>query len=236
LKRIVVAGNRRLEYTLIQTRRASVLFQALPEGAIKVYAPKGMHLRDIDQMVRERAEQLALMAKAVDQKVSEDRRLHPVTEGATIMIEGVPHTLRLTRSPRIEGVVADGELRLSHPRTDNDPEIRALIRATLSARALERVRERISYYAPRIGRSPGRVAIREQKTRWGSCSSKGNLNFNWKLIMAPPGALDYVVVHELCHLWVFNHSPNFWALVEKHMPDYRAWKKWLKDHADDLNL
>ena len=236
MNRIVIAGSRRLEYTLIQTQRSSVLFQALPEGAIKVYAPKGMRLRDIDQMVRDRAEALVQMGRDVDRKVSESRKLHPVSEGATIMIEGVPHTLRLTRSPRIGGVIANGELRLSHPRTDNDPEIRALIRATLSARALERIRERISYFAPLIGKAPNRVAIRAQKTRWGSCSSKGNLNFNWKLIMAPPGALDYVVVHELCHLWVFDHSPNFWALVERYMPDYRAWKKWLKDHADDLNL
>ena len=236
MNRVVIAGTRRLEYTLIQTQRSSVLFQALPEGAIKVYAPKGMHLRDIDQMVRDRAEELVRMGKAVDQKVSESRRLHPVGEGATIMIEGVPHVIRLTRAPRMGGVVEDGELRLSHPRADSDPEIRALIRATLSARALERVRERISYYAPLIGRAPGRVTIREQKTRWGSCSSKGNLNFNWKLIMAPPQVLDYVVIHELCHLHEFNHSPRFWALVAAQMPDYEIWKKWLKKHRDDLYL
>ena len=228
MNRVVIAGTRRLEYTLIQTQRSSVLFQALPEGAIKVYAPKGMRLRDIDQMVRDRAGQLLQMGRDVDRKVLEGRKLHPVGEGATIMIEGVPHTIRLTRSPRIAGVVADGELRLSHPRTDNDPEIRALIRATLSARALERVRERITHYAPLIGKTPGRVTIREQKTRWGSCSSKHNLNFNWLLIFAPPQALDYVVIHELCHLYEFNHSPKFWARVEKYQPDYALWRKWLR--------
>ena len=83
MNRIVIAGNRRLEYTLIQTVRASVLFQALPEGAIRVYAPRGMRLRDIDQMVRERADQLIQMGRAVDQKLSEDRRNHPVSDGAT---------------------------------------------------------------------------------------------------------------------------------------------------------
>ena len=236
LKRAVIAGNRRLEYTLIQTVRSSVLFQALPEGAIRVYAPKGMRLRDIDQMVRERAGQLIQMGRAVDQRITEDRRSHPVTDGAVLMIEGVPHTIRLSRAARVRAETVDGEFRLALPHPEDDVAVRAAIRAALSRRALARIRERLGYYAPRVGKTPGRVAIREQKTRWGSCSSKGNLNFNWKLIMAPPPVLDYVVIHELCHLWEFNHSPRFWALVERQMPDYRPWKKWLKDHAEDLYM
>ena len=114
--------------------------------------------------------------------------------------------------------------------------MRAAIRSTLSTVALERIRQRLNHYAPRVGRTPGRVAIRDQKSRWGSCSGKGNLNFNWKLIMAPPGALDYVVIHELCHLREFNHSPRFWTLVAAQMPDYEVWKKWLKTHTEDLYL
>ncbi len=62
------------------------------------------------------------------------------------------------------------------------------------------------------------------------------MNFNWKLIMAPPQALDYVVVHELCHLYEFNHSPRFWQLVERQLPDYEVWKKWLKSHTEDMNI
>ena len=122
------------------------------------------------------------------------------------------------------------------PRPDSDPDVRAAIRATLSNVALERIRERLNEYAPRMGVIPGRVAIREQKSRWGSCSRKGNLNFNWKLVMAPPAVLDYVVIHELCHLIEFNHSPRFWSLVEGQMPEYEVWKKWLKEHAEDLYL
>ena len=80
------------------------------------------------------------------------------------------------------------------------------------------------------------VHSRDQRSRWGSCSSKHNLNFNWKLILAPPQALDYVVVHELCHLHEFNHSPRFWRLVESQMPDYEAWKKWLKIHGSELGI
>ncbi len=236
MKRIVIAGNRRLEYTLIQTARADVLFQALPEGAIRVYAPRGIRLRDIDQMVRDRADQLMQMGRSVDRKLAENRRNHPVSDGSTLMIEGAPHVIRLSRASRVQGAAADGVFHLSLPHPEDDAAVRAAIRAALSERALRRIRERLQYYVPRVGKAPGRITIREQKTRWGSCSGKGNLNFNWKLIMAPPPVLDYVVIHELCHLWEFNHSPRFWALVEKQMPDYRAWRKWLKDHAEDLYL
>ena len=236
MKRTVAAGSARIEYTLIQTVRSSVLFQALPEGVIRVYAPKWMRLRDIDQMVRERADELLEMGRSVDRRMDEDRRNHPVSEGATILIEGAPHIIRLRKGARSGGTVECGELRLTLPEPENDPAVRGVIRAVLSARALERIRQRVDHFAPLVGVCPGRIAIREQKTRWGSCSSKGNLNFNWKLIMAPPQVLDYVVIHELCHLHEFNHSPRFWSLVRRQMPDYIAWKKWLDNHKDDLYL
>ena len=91
--------------------------------------------------------------------------------------------------------------------------------------------ERTAYFALRMGVDYGRITIREQKTRWGSCSSKGNLNFNWKLILAPPEVLDYVVVHELCHLKEMNHSKAFWDEVGKVMPEYETYKLWLKENG-----
>ena len=236
MKRAIVAGGRRIEYTLIQSVRGSVLFQALPEGAIRVYAPKAMRLRDVDQMVRERADQLLEMGRAVDRHIEEDRRRHPVTEGSTVLVEGVPHALRLSRAARARGAVEAGELRIALPDPEDDAAVRGALRSVLSERALARIRARVGFYAPRMGVRPGRITVRDQKTRWGSCSSKGNLNFNWKLIMAPPQVLDYVVVHELCHLLEFNHSPRFWTLVEAQMPDYAVWKKWLKTHREDLYL
>ena len=80
----------------------------------------------------------------------------------------------------------------------------------------------------------GRISIREQKTRWGSCSSKGNLNFNWRLILAPEEVLDYVVVHELAHRREMNHSKAFYAIVESVLPDYRKAQKRLKDNGQSL--
>lgn len=102
--------------------------------------------------------------------------------------------------------------------------------------AKEYISKRADYFADQLGVTYNAITIRDQKTRWGSCSSKGNLSFNWRLILAPPKVLDYVVVHELCHRREMNHSPRFWALVESVMPDYKQHRKWLKDNGDKLTL
>ena len=96
------------------------------------------------------------------------------------------------------------------------------------------VTERVRYYVPIIGVTHGQIAIRTQHTRWGICSSKGNLNFNCLLALVPPEVLDYVVVHELCHRKELNHSERFWKEVERILPDYKARKKWLKDNGGAL--
>lgn len=94
--------------------------------------------------------------------------------------------------------------------------------------------QKVSHYASLMGVTYGRITIREQKTRWGSCSSKGNLNFNWRLIFAPEYVLNYVVVHELAHRKEMNHSKAFYAVIESVLPDYQTAKKWLKDHGHEL--
>lgn len=104
----------------------------------------------------------------------------------------------------------------------------------LADEALEVIPQRVAYFAPMVGVTVGRITIRNQKTKWGSCSSKGNLNFNCLLMLAPREVLDYVVVHELCHRLEMNHSPRFWAEVERVLPDYRASKQWLKEHGGSL--
>lgn len=109
------------------------------------------------------------------------------------------------------------------------PELRAL-----AARAAEYLPERVRHYAPLIGVTYGRITIRSQRTRWGSCSAKGNLNFNCLLMLAPPDVIDSVVVHELCHRKEMNHSPRFYDEVLRVFPRYRECRRWLKDHGGDL--
>lgn len=96
--------------------------------------------------------------------------------------------------------------------------------------------EKVAYYARLMEVTYGRITIRKQKTRWGSCSLEGNLNFNCLLMMVPPEVLDYVVVHELCHRLEMNHSLRFWLQVENVIPNYRKPRKWLKEHGSWLML
>lgn len=104
----------------------------------------------------------------------------------------------------------------------------------LAEEALKVIPERVEYFAKVIGVTYGKITIRNQKTRWGSCSSKGNLNFNCLLMLAPPEVLDYVVVHELCHRKQMNHSKAFWLEVEKVLPDYKEARKWIKEEGSQM--
>lgn len=104
----------------------------------------------------------------------------------------------------------------------------------LAEEALKVIPERVEYFAKVIEVTYGKITVRNQKTRWGSCSSKGNLNFNCLLMLAPPEVLDYVVVHELCHRKQMNHSKAFWLEVEKVLPDYKEVRKWLKEEGSQM--
>ena len=104
----------------------------------------------------------------------------------------------------------------------------------LANRALEVIPERVTHYASLIGVTYGRITIRNQKSKWGSCSSKGNLNFNCLLMLTPPEVIDSVVVHELCHRKEMNHSDKFYAEVLRVFPDYWKWDKWLTDNGNIL--
>lgn len=127
----------------------------------------------------------------------------------------------------LEKVCAANQAGQAEPLSSED--IRAL-----ADEALRVLPERTRHYASVMGVTYGRITIRNQTTRWGSCSSKGNLNFNCLLMLAPPEVQDYVVVHELAHRRHMDHSAAFWAEVERYLPDYRIHRKWLKDNGDAL--
>ena len=100
-----------------------------------------------------------------------------------------------------------------------------------ATKAMRIIPKKVEYYAQMVGVDYGRITIRNQKTRWGSCSSKGNLNFNCLLVLFPDEVIDYVVVHELCHRKHMNHSKIFYAEVERVLPEYKKCQKWLKENG-----
>lgn len=227
MKREIRFQGKKLEYTLIQAPRRDVLIQALEGGLTRVYAPKRMSLSEIDALVAQRAGEIRAMQQALAPA--------PLRSGECVRVEGRPRRLRLEKGTR-ESFLTETEWVLFCPDPENARQVRDRARSFLAEMALVRIRERLEVYAPRIGVSYGRVTVRNQRTRWGSCSAKGNLNFNWRLILAPEKCLEYVVIHELCHRREFNHSARFWDLVQRQMRDYQVWKDYLKKNGAGLNF
>ena len=226
--------SRRLRVT-IDPRRGVVVSVPLPErrgwrrpdGAIEAF------LAERESWIRrhlEQAEQaLTLVASAGG-----------VRDGASLRFRGEPHRIRLvngavgrSRVSREGGADAD-ELVVALATRDRRPPERVL-RDWLVDRARSAIEREIGRHAGPLGVVPAAVTLRDPRTRWGSASPQGRLSFSWRLVLAPPEALETVVVHELAHLRVFGHGPRFWDLVATRRPDHRAWRRWLREHSLELH-
>ncbi len=158
--------------------------------------------------------------------------------GRTVALDGIPHAVEVQLAPparRRSTVSIDDAKRaitVSMAPTDTRPAIEVL-ESSLRRLARRWIAERVSELAPEMGVVPSAVAIRDQRSRWGSASHRGTLSFSWRLVLCPPAVLDYVVVHELAHLRVRGHSAPFWSLVVRHAADPAAARRWLREnHAE----
>ncbi|HET9110979.1 MAG TPA: SprT family zinc-dependent metalloprotease [Ktedonobacterales bacterium] len=226
------------EYTLRRSARARrVRLVVQPGGALEVVAPQSATLTRVETALREH-ETWIIRTRARLAATTPSPELEPLTDGRALPCAGRELRLSLrvgAPTGRIQTRVEDDQLTLTLPRDDE----------TLARGALERwyrrhaqtvFAERLTYWNAYYGYTWTRVAIKEQKTRWGSCSRLGALNFNWRLMLAPLPVLDYVVIHELCHLKEPNHGPRFWALVARACPDHRERRDWLRQHGHELRL
>lgn len=155
----------------------------------------------------------------------------PFTEGAVIPFRGVDHVIRHRPDARRGVWAADGEICVS-----GRPEHMARrVADWLKRQARETITERVAETAARIDASYGRIAIRDTKSRWGSCAAGGNLNFSWRLVLTPAFVFDYVVAHEVAHLKEHNHGPDFWHLVEQLTPETDRARAWLNSFGARLH-
>jgi predicted metal-dependent hydrolase len=154
-----------------------------------------------------------------------------LVDGATVPVLGVPHRIRRVVEPEASPVtIIDGEIRVR-----GEPEhLPRRVRDHLVAFARREFTARTRALAARLGKSVTRVGVRDPKSRWGSCSSKGAISFSWRLVFAPEPVVDYVVAHEVAHLVEMNHSPRFWRVVASLVPDTTTPRAWLKRHRLEL--
>jgi predicted metal-dependent hydrolase len=219
-----------MDYTVIRSRRRTIAVEITRNGEILVRAPLRLADREVKAFVeRHRGWVDSKLARARQQPVqAAPRRFR---EGEMFLFLGMRCRLRF---------VAGGEyLRLENGEfllgADLASRAGDLFRTWYRARAREVFEDRVAHFAPRMGLSCRAVRITDARGRWGSCSPSGTLNLAWRLVMAPPGVVDYVIVHELAHLVEMNHSRRFWDCVAGVLPDHRARRAWLRENEPSLD-
>lgn len=155
----------------------------------------------------------------------------PFADGVVLPYRGEPHRIRHVLDGRGGAWLVEREIHVAG-RAEHLPR---RLGDWLKTEARRLLSSGVAAAAARIERRPGRLSVRDPKSRWGSCAPDGRLSFSWRLVLAPPSVLDYVVAHEVAHLVEANHGPAFWALVERLDPEFAAAKRWLKQHGARLH-
>ena len=215
--------------------RKTIQIAFTPERTLLVKAPYGITESEAVKILTGKASWIhkhwhrltKLSTNPVNRKFESDTQL---------LYLGQQYRLKLTQSSK-DLVYIDGEtiiVQCSAPAAAYQASAQALLLKWYVKQAGSALSNRTNYWAKIIGVSPTRVTIRDQKTRWGSCSNRGSINYSWRLIMAPSPVMDYLVIHELCHMKVANHSQSFWQLVANHIIDYNEHRRWLKENGNIL--
>ena len=222
-----------------RAKRISVRY-SLQKGLEVVYPP-GLQQPTPEKLLLERSDWIL----AAIEKFGDAQAKHPLREyreGEVFFSRGAVYNLLLVRSASHSKIcvrLTDDSIAVSLPDPPLSAErgaIRNAIEHYYRQQAHCYLPKRLRELAETHGFEYERVRIKNQKTRWGSCSTKRNINLNLRLMMAPDEAIDYVIIHELCHLRELNHTPAFWALVEAYCPDYRHWKDWFRQYGPSLIL
>ena len=223
------------DYELIRTSRRTMAIHIDPQKGVIVRAPKRTKESEIRRLLEKKIQWINKHLALTRQKASEIPR-HNFMAGDIFLFRGEEYSLVFETAKKNSVDIAGHYTIVSLKPETSQEKVPDILKKWYIARAREIFNERVTVYSPDIGAKPVRIAVRGQSKRWGSCSAKGNINLNWKLVMAPPSILDYVVAHELCHLKHPNHQSEFWKLLGTIMPDYASRRYWLKQNGHKLGL
>lgn len=223
----------------LSERAKRVRLRVFQDGRVEVVVPARARIPAgyLDTFVREQAEWIGRQQARFQAREQRVQTARYETTGA-VAYRGRTIPLRFHPSP--DGLMRlqwDGERFHIYSTAKTTPEsVRGILESWYRQAARVVFRERVQALNAATNYPFQSIRIGGQKTRWGSCSTRGTLSFNWRLLLAPPDVLDYVVIHELAHLAEMNHSPRFWALVEQACPAYKEHVRWLKEHGATLTL
>lgn len=228
--------GKKISCEVLYRKRKTMEIQIKDQGTVKLLVPVGVTKKRIMEV-------LQLKADWIVDKLAKVQAVNSFTtkeyvNGEQFLYLGSHYTLKINQDQyanKFKVELVYDQLVVTTPNTAG-VTIRSVLELWYRERAQQLIEQRVAYYLQWLKKAPTEIKVKEQKKRWGSCTSAGKLLFNWRIAMAPLPIIDYLVVHEMCHLHQMNHSQNFWQLVAAVLPDYQARRNWLKEHGAKLAL
>ncbi|WP_408900414.1 M48 family metallopeptidase [Photobacterium piscicola] len=218
---------------IIRTKRTKTVTINVIEGVVSITVPKALDLSRIVQVVE--SKHTWIIEKLAIHKQAAPKRDKEFVSGEAFSYLGRNYRLKVNHGDYQSIRLIQGRLAITLPDDINHSiYARKGLIAWYKRQAEKKIREKVERYAGIVGVETGVIRIKSFKSRWGSCTPYGDVEFNWVIMMAPNRVVDYVVIHELCHLIQMDHSPQFWREVERVMPDYLEHKEWLKTNGYKL--
>ena len=220
---------------VVRTSRRKTARIKIEDSVVSIVVPEDLSVDRIDELLAKKHRWIA--EKMSKQQAAQPARTKEFISGEAFSYLGRNYRLKVKKGPFTPVKLINGHLVATLPEGAAKPHmVRNALARWYQAQALPKFEEKTKRYAKLIGVKPSATGIKNYKARWGSCNSNGAIDFNWKLIMAPHSVVDYVVVHELCHLRRFDHSKEFWNHVARYCPDYQDRKLWLKINGIFLSI
>ena len=223
-----------LSIEVVRTKRRKTASIKVIDGAVQAIVPRTLSDARVAELIQKRApwirRKLGEQSQAVTTKPKE------YVSGESFTYLGRNYRLKVLRGTDREVKLKGGYLEIRVSKNSNGTDIRNALVEWYEEHALDRLTEKTHRYAGIMGVTPHSISVRDYRSRWGSCSLDGRISYNWRIIIAAHRIVDYVVVHELCHLEHPNHSPAYWKSVTREVSDYDVCRQWLKIHAGELAI
>lgn len=226
-------ANQSYAYTIERQKRKTLQLKLISINTLQIKAPTNMPLKEITNFIH-RKEAWIAQKNSFLQHADYEFPNNTLKSGANLLFRGEKLTLALTISMKKPSIHIDSDKLMVNLYGNQLTPIEPFLRLWYIRQASTFLEQKTMFWCKKLAVAVNRITIKDQKTRWGSCSSLGNINYNWRIIMAPDSTIDYLVIHELSHRVFLDHSKNFWNLVKTHCPDYTSHRLWLKQNGHIL--